>query len=1001
MENLLRVVGSVDNTQKSLVSEDSLLEAQPTPSFGGIQLDEQPVHTISSPDDVLKVVKSRPSLRAVSQALRYIDPACSNDGEFNILAPTAMSAQILHIIITTTIPDHWSSINTDKRLKIDTHSDKSHKLRGAVLRCLKSVGGLGALLTELRALVAEQNLSQQDKSRQDKGFLILDYLSILSSLLKPDTFLYSVYADITKFNADPVKCQLLWQELTSFLASGQLLSVAAEAVHHVKDSQPKSSTIWVADGKLYSSWIGKAIAYMASQLQCSDTQGWKYLATLTGRSLSIGYSDRTVNEIVASLIYENQVHLCTTLLHALRQHDQRRMSEGILRCLENQFFGVGEQNSTYNKAVEATAAFFAIVINDVPFISGLLQSWLAGGVGGGISSVFMRRSLICALNSRTDSLPELLRKGIELFGDKLFIKHSPIGVQEANAQVILITAGYLKQANPNEMTCVLRNSSYLSGISNRLGAGSPRSRFLGMVVAVALSKLTDKPENSLKFDVEDMESEDALWYISLTEKQDRLGMIEDLKTLRKGDIKPTRSSTKTRNNPSTGTQTGTQLKANRQPHVSKIVSIEEISDESDVDDLIPYEKPDSDAEDSEEDATLVQRGKPTAPVYIRDLLAYLRDTDNFDRYQLGISTAPSLIRRKATFGTELIEHAIDLALTLVGLQDKYSLPKFQEYRLQSLIALVVAHPSILGPWMAQAFFNVDLSLSQRSSLLITLGLSARELAGFRDEDGQAVGLPTPIPEASFPSKRLPASLEAEYNPSTMEKQIEDISGKLIQTSLEPLALNAADTLSGPNALKVRTFSSRMEVEKKRQEREAQRKAKSIPKDLHKILFDAFFTPLLSGFGQMMYAMASYGGNNPLLTPHTLSLFLQTITLIISTSGPGSPQTLSITSDTLTLLVSIHNSPMAMEPVVIKTILALFLAIIDLNILASTTAEQRLVTEFAEQIIEMREWVGAVFERTPREDEQVRFLSAGIMVKLGEVMERYQNRLLGKNAEFSF
>ena len=231
---------------------------------------------------------------------------------------------------------------------------------------------------------------------------------------------------------------------------------------------------------------------------------------------------------------------------------------------------------------------------------------------------------------------------------------------------------------------------------------------------------------------------------------------------------------------------------------------------------------------------------------------YLRDTNNADRYHLGITTAPDLIRRKASFGSELLENAKDLGLVLVSLQDKYKLPKFQELRIQALVALLVAYPLTMGRWAAHTLFDADLSQYQRSSILIAMGLSGREMAGYREEDAKILDLPPSTPESAFPSKRLPANLEDVY--ATVTKAIDTISKSLSHETLQPLALNAADTLTGPNALKVRTFSSRMEVERRRQKREQQRK-QNLSKDLHKSLSDGLFTPLINEFGLMMYSTA--------------------------------------------------------------------------------------------------------------------------------------------------
>jgi telomere length regulation protein len=82
-------------------------------------------------------------------------------------------------------------------------------------------------------------------------------------------------------------------------------------------------------------------------------------------------------------------------------------------------------------------------------------------------------------------------------------------------------------------------------------------------------------------------------------------------------------------------------------------------------------------------------------------------------------------------------------------------------------------------------------------------------------------------------------------------------------------------------------------------------------------------------------------------------------------------------------------------------------VIDLNVEFGTSGEERLVTDYATQVMELREWVGEVFDQTPavRDEndprERVRTLAAGVMIKLGEVMERYQGRLMGVNSGFRY
>jgi len=92
-------------------------------------------------------------------------------------------------------------------------------------------------------------------------------------------------------------------------------------------------------------------------------------------------------------------------------------------------------------------------------------------------------------------------------------------------------------------------------------------------------------------------------------------------------------------------------------------------------------------------------------------------------------------------------------------------------------------------------------------------------------------------------------------------------------------------------------------------------------------------------------------------------------------------------------------------------LNLFLALVDLNIASGSNGEERLVTEHATQVIELREWASGVFDRMPvgktspgaptDPQDQVRTLAAGVMVRFGEVIERYQGRLMGVNSGFKY
>lgn len=223
--------------------------------------------------------------------------------------------------------------------------------------------------------------------------------------------------------------------------------------------------------------------------------------------------------------------------------------------------------------------------------------------------------------------------------------------------------------------------------------------------------------------------------------------------------------------------------------------------------------------------------------YIRDLIAGLNDTENYDRHLLSLKTSTKLIRRKANFGKEVSDHAEELASTLLNLQDNFEMDDFLEMRQEALIALVVAQPGLIAPYLSRSCFGGAFSLQQRAAMLTALGLGARELAGFKDDNRPE----TP----DFPSKQLPEHLRQIYA-AEAAPLLARVSGQLEHTMVQPMALKAADQLSGPNVLKVRTFSSRMEVEKARKKPIANELAKAVGKN--------FFFPLVGGWWAQMQSL---------------------------------------------------------------------------------------------------------------------------------------------------
>ena len=174
-----------------------------------------------------------------------------------------------------------------------------------------------------------------------------------------------------------------------------------------------------------------------------------------------------------------------------------------------------------------------------------------------------------------------------------------------------MVAGYVHRTDASYLSDLARSSIYINAISNRLSSSSQRASFLGMIVGTAISELVDPKDKKMTFSSEEINSTDGRWYRSLTNVEDAIGSIEDLKprtsTLLSSSLHPTKT---------VGTRGETTKPYVKPSGTSKIVSIEEMVDssEEEEEDLPMYAKPDSDESDEDEDPTLVQRNKATVPV---------------------------------------------------------------------------------------------------------------------------------------------------------------------------------------------------------------------------------------------------------------------------------------------------------------------------------------------------------------------------------------------------
>ncbi|KAK4240795.1 telomere length regulation protein-domain-containing protein [Achaetomium macrosporum] len=1006
MDELLKPASIARRTKKD-AEADFLRELSLRERSDGAEARSQVQHKPpGSQEDALEILRHEPDYDSLISVLSFLSRHEPPDSHLPIIKlPSPLSAQLVQILVSNIVPNYWAILTED------VHRGKNSGLK-LLLYCLSSITGVNAILVRLRALVQEAKSEAAAKpKRPDISLNLAILLDLLSCVLQGDGWLFEAWRLATWGTDESARVKPRVQEIVATLGSGRIISLAAEAEEVAKANNPSKRVddIWPANSLQYTQWLGRNIVKLVLSDLRPDQR--KLCSDLFAKALRLGHSDRLIKQLLSELLLNTQVGATKlgNLLGNLPQTEQRKVLFSVLKHFSADHLDrLGRCETEESKPlISAVAGAISAVLDPEGNGKRHLLEWLTGSSGAGLGEgVGIRRAVMAVISQNRDDLVTVLEKSLSQFGDQLYIKYSPVLQQEAHAQVLLLSAGYVHRKSPIKLAFLLRSSVWLNAISNRLGAPHQRARFLGMVVGEALSGLVDNSDKRLNFKMEETDQDEGRWYKGLTEVSDELGFLDPLLEGRT-DIPPRKRE---------GPQKFPKRPVPPPPQAGFI--IEELSDDEapEEDDIVPYAKPDSDAEDSDDDATLVRRDKPKAPVYIRDLIKYLRDTDSYDHQKLALATAPSLIRRKADYGTEVSEHAEELASLLVGLSDRFEMENFDDLRVQGMIAIVVAKPEKMGQWFAKTFFDGDYSISQRASILVVLGLSARELAGFETSDYAAM--------AAFPSKTLPERVEKLYlnhNPSQNYSSssslkplppnaLDNIASSLASSFLAPLAATAADAATGPDVLKLSTFSSRLEQKQKQEQEQTSSNPKikyksrqpkkprvrAIPNTTAHLIATSFFSPLTALFQAALHASSSRRSKTILFHPYLLALYLKTLALLIHAAGPSTLSLPQMTAELWRLLLSTSVRAAAVGDLyVTRAVLLGFVALLDVN----EDRMREVCMELGREVVEAQEWVANVFGGLRGgdeggEEEQVKMLAAGVLVRLKEGVEKYRLLLLG-------
>ena len=243
--------------------------SQPTPDSAAQQQHQQqnpPTTTTSTPtkgtpvltpESALTILTSQPQEDELLPVLRWLlnQPSPSTNAHAN-----KSTTQLIHTLSNTIIPHHWPTAN--------------QSLRHLLVRNLRSVAGVGALVARLRSSLSlgpdphsslprgagggsnvKVNLTGVPGRRrnEERARALAEVLIVLEAVLAGEEgVLEGLWRGSGMGEGEGTRGMLQWKEAVGLVAGGRVLSVAGEAEGVVWEVQGgKRERSWVAEGERY------------------------------------------------------------------------------------------------------------------------------------------------------------------------------------------------------------------------------------------------------------------------------------------------------------------------------------------------------------------------------------------------------------------------------------------------------------------------------------------------------------------------------------------------------------------------------------------------------------------------------------------------------------------------------------------------------------------------------------------------------------------------------
>lgn len=512
---------------------------------------------------------------------------------------------------------------------------------------------------------------------------------------------------------------------------------------------------------------------------------------------------------------------------------------------------------------------------------------------------------------------QLVIKLLAYWGNSGLIAQEPVVRQEYRTHLLVCLCMQLPSEDAKSM---MNHQNFVGAISNRLSSLSDKVKYLGVYFADSIcrmageNKIFDMDISSAALDLPELKLSTADVLLTEDDAWDILATPEVV-----------------------------------EPSSEEVNQIERA--------LQPISIADEAMSDEEDDPTLNTAKPVVAPIYIRDLLAYLtsdpsKDNQAYEKRKKALETAPTLLRQKLQFGTEVAFYAEELMSMFAALTNEYDENNFEGQKLNCMIALVASYPKITTH-VCHLLLTGDYSLQQRMCLLSCMSLAARELRGYNDES-------VAMAPVDFPSKRLPEKLHNQY--MALDYGYNAIESSIQHQLMHQASEDARDQIHGGKVLRIS-----LALKKKSAEPTPARISQEALVRFRKTVGASFFFPLVAIWYE------SGGINIGPYTPILVAHFIRTLSLILHAAYPAATNFNDMVGEYIGLVCPILQKVDTGELQLIESIVTGLLLILDV------CDAEFLVHNYHPQLATIESTVAEWWESLI--EDKVKSLCAGLLLKI--------------------